>query len=212
MATKPPQNLQEWQQYQEDCWRAKRPDWIPKAPELTWPEGYLWQSYKGITFIILGPEDHPLQGRSICWRCLAEAQGIAPGPVPHAQDVGDTCWSTPTPDRVEQLEAPEDRNPFKAPHIRIDLEESPSLIAPIYTERVWLTRLDAEGRPVGERQEFHGTIGLEPPEPWDGFPSWTDAEPVETDLSEWFPEPPAPPVPAHETHDANGQPEEDDQP
>lgn len=239
MAKKYPHTLQEWQRYQEECWRLQRPDWIPKAPEIDYPEGYVWTDPdKGITIITLGPDDHPLKGSSLCWRCLAEAQGLAPNSViPHAQGVGDICWEPPASVGVEPEQADpepaEDGKPKQA-RIRVTIDGGQVIEA----SAAWLQRLDAEGQPVGPRIALHEpnetshrltwADGSQAVGPWEGGsqdwrdswpPSWTDdsltAEavvPVEEMESFWCSLLHEAPFPPHEADEPAGRPDPDAQP
>lgn len=229
-----PRTLAAWHRYREECWRRQRPDWIPYVFRIQWPEG----TEVGPTWWSFAPY-HPLAGQGFCWRCLADAQGIEGSTVPHIrQRHGVICWSeAPTADGVEQVQAvgnqpAEDGQPdgkqagpelttleitFCTPNpewlkalgadpaqpITIRQDGQP----PVQASFVRFTRLDEEGRPVGPPIVFPS-----PPDPWDGFPSWTDdaeAEPAGPDIAEWPPPPVEIPLQGDPWYAQDWQPEED---
>ena len=176
MAAKHPESKYEWQLWQaavRDTFPEKVAEWLPGNIRINWPEDL--RPSVGPGWIPLA-EDHPFKGHHFCWRCVAEAQGFPTGGAPHKRDA--ICWGAPEavgiPEPLEAGPSAEDSQPKQTARVRVELDSGQV----IHAERAWFQRLDKEGRPVGERQALHTPpfTGLEPPEPWDGFPSWRDIE------------------------------------
>lgn len=87
--SEPPRTLEEWQRWAGQAKRVWLPD--PEDFWIRWPESEPWKGGQGIGWIPVA-EDHPFKGREFCWRCLAEAQGFAPGVVPHRNQSGAICF------------------------------------------------------------------------------------------------------------------------
>jgi hypothetical protein len=88
----PPCTLEAWLRFVIHCETDGKPEWLPSDENLqiSWPE-FDWTGDPGPSWFSTAP-DHPFQGRSFCWRCLAEAQGFTAGAVPHCTTDYVTCW------------------------------------------------------------------------------------------------------------------------
>lgn len=112
----PPGSAEDWDVWVDACIQTNSRQYLPTDIGLRWPEGEPWPGNQGVTWIPLA-EDHPFQGHSFCWRCIAEAEGWSlPDVVPHAREIGTVCWESSTLDGVQQElsdrdEAAEDSEP-----------------------------------------------------------------------------------------------------
>lgn len=223
----PPRTRIDWEVWVDACIRTNRQNWVPGDEiSINWPEGFFPEVGPG--WIPLA-ENHPFKGTEWCWRCIAEAQGIPVGAAPHRTQAWVICWRPEEPQppgRIEPEQASrdpsaedgkQDQGPardesstdwFQAGRDYVrppDLTDTGQGFWPPVTvhEEPWA---------IGPDGRYQAPVPS--PEPWSGFPSWTDdapaAEPVPADVAERAPLDCAQPVPADEADDADRQPGKDE--
>lgn len=167
----PPRTLAAWHRFQEECWRQQRYDWLPKEWE---PSDFADQTRDDISEAVwfAAAQDHPFKGSSWCWRCLAEAHGAPCSHIPHVVREDAICWS-PAERRTATEDGQQDRRPPGDESTSDWTEAGRQYVAegfdtgtgfyvppPKPTRQVFgatsvrITKLDAEGNPVGEPQDL----------------------------------------------------------
>lgn len=210
----PPRTLAAWHRFQEECWRQQRYDWLPKDWE---PEDFSDPSRDDITEArwVAVAKDHPYKGQSWCWRCIAEAHGAPVAHIPHVKREDAICWRAAegnpgTEDAVQDSRPPGDESTSDwteagRRYVAEGVDTGTFFYTPppkpasaprrqvVEGATLRITRLDEEGRPVGESQVVAGpgAAGL-----WLGFEDDAEAEPVRPDFPEWSALYAAGPVPA----------------
>jgi hypothetical protein len=142
----PPRTLAAWLAWQRWC-RAegKFTKWA-EVVRIFWPTEEQWTG-EGPELIWFGP-DHPFKGQAFCWRCVALAQGLTVGVIPHHTQTGTICFQAGrdpgTKDPVEDS---------RAPRVRFETDEGRTVfetpVNPLY-----VTRISAEGTPLGPRERI----------------------------------------------------------
>ncbi len=195
----------------EICWRC-----IAEAQKYPLPEGFPHRRSEYVTCWAppegdadtedLQPDSGPAEDSA-----PADGGNVEESPFhrPQATDTGNLFW--PPPGWSSRLEAWRQQYQGEFPEAQRPVHEPP-----------WVITEDgrhayAEGLPAppyveGLQFERHP----QPPEPWQGFPSWTDdasaAEPVQADLTEREAQHDAQPVQAHPAEDEDRQPAADEEP
>lgn len=151
----PPRSAEEWEIWADACIQNGHGDILPQEPngrvaEPSRPVDGVETRYEG--FWYASAHSHPFEGTYFCWRCVANAQGNPAGSFDHwAEDQDVICWGSPAP----SAEDPEP-NTGQA-RIGVSIDGQP----PVRAEALYVTPLDAEGRPTGERRQIFPPVAEE---------------------------------------------------
>lgn len=142
MAVRPPHSAEEWSIWQDACIQTNRRHFLPQDFHIRrWPDGFP----SGPGWLPLA-EDHPFKGSEFCWRCVAEASGLAGCEVvPHRRAEHVICWGP-----AEGNPDPEDTEPDPGPAVEVTTSGQRVIEA----ASVRVQKLDASGRPVGEPEDL----------------------------------------------------------
>lgn len=242
MAHWTPNSAEEWSLWQDACIQTNRRHLIPEDIRIrNWPEGFP----EGPSWIPLA-KDHPFAGSEFCWRCVAEAQDFpCCEAVPHRRARHVICWApaegdeapvhaeqdtSPAEDRAQSDQRPEvtdTGNIFWPPpgwaQPNVPVHEPPWVIGEDGRHR-YAKPEDAQPHPLApwwtvadfKPEDLRFERHPQPPEPWQGFPSWTDdapaAEPVQADLAQREAQHDTQPVQAHQAEDEDRQSGTDEAP
>lgn len=142
MAVRPPHFAEEWSIWQDACIQANRRDLLPQDLRVRrWPEGFP----SGIGWTPVA-QDHPFTGSHFCWRCVAEASGLAGCEVvPHRRARHVICWGPAEGDTDA-----EDGQPDPGPSVEVT---TPG-VRTVEGSSIRVQKLDPSGRPIGPAQDL----------------------------------------------------------
>lgn len=162
----PPRTLAAWLDWQLWCQRQGKFERWAEVVALSWDGGWQEEWHPGPSFSWRG-DDHPFQGCTFCWRCLASAQDLPTSNVPHCRETGTICWNGEPGAGIEQQQADdapaEDRDTDSGEAkkvISVDVAYLGSTV--ISSDGLHIARYDAEGNPLPEAVDT-GTLFYIPP-------------------------------------------------